>query len=392
VAVGKPFKEQLLEYRTRARFDRKDLAARADLSPSYIYYLETGRKPTRHVVYALADALRLNASERDELLIAAGHTPLPETLLESAVRPIRSVLENPGVPDDQREDLVKEVQEFVGRWRRQREARKREIRKAVILTAGWQPRLLSARSLTETLVHAAEEAEKAGISEVVLVAAPETPESPFEEMRARFKIRVTIAAQERPVGLGNAVLSAREHVGEEPFAVILPDDVDPSRTALKEMVGQYRKIRRPMIAVNPEVRAALRPEMRYYGIAILGKAMARDRRLYHVQSVHEKPRQIEQISPESRMIVGRYILTPEVFDILRSLPPNEETGKYELTDGLAELLKSQVVCAYQLRRNLLPLAPVRSVMEKLIASIKDRSKFERIVQLTEKVLEEIERV
>jgi UTP--glucose-1-phosphate uridylyltransferase len=385
------FGERLREYRDRRRLSREQLAREATISASYVFYLENGeRQPTRLVVAALADTLGLSPEERSGLLSEAGFPAAPESVVRDAAKAFQSVLEAEIIPEAQREELLREVQQFVLRWRRQREARMQDVRKAVITAAGWQPKLLAPKSLELTLVHAAEEAARAGVETIVIVAAAETPDKLFDNLSAKFSRRMVRAVQERPRGLGDAVLSAREHVGEEPFAVILPDDIDPTRNTLKEMIGQYRRVRKPLIAVNPASPKPALSEARHYGVVKLGDPVAGVPGVYSVAALEEKPLRAADIPAGSTIIVGRYILTPEVFTALQSVVANPRTLRLELTDALARLRETQPICACELKNNLLPLAPVREVIEKLIHSIRDRSRFEHIVRLTENLLREIE--
>src|SRR6185437_2736090 len=99
-----------------------------------------------------------------------------------------------------------------------------------------------------------------------------------------------------PLGLGHAILVTRSAIGEEPFAVILPVDVDPARAALRKMKDAYTRTFKPIVAVNPEKTVA-NGESQHYGIAVLGNPSKDARRLYHVKQLQEK-RTIENENPQ----------------------------------------------------------------------------------------------
>jgi UTP-glucose-1-phosphate uridylyltransferase/transcriptional regulator with XRE-family HTH domain len=370
--------------RTDARLTEAELAKRVGISTSYIYYLEDqrdARSPSLSVVVKLTEGLNVTREHRLALLRAAGYNAGPISDQNTVLNPLVELVNNDALSFDDRQDLARATREFANHWKVLREKRARNVKKALILTAGWQPRLLSARSLERTLAHVADEVGRAGISQLVVVVAPETPENTFRELRGRLALTVSRVTQEQPVGLGNAILAARAPLEDGPFAVVLPDDVDPSRTALGRLVRQYERVRKPIVAVNPGEPMPRWPETRYYGIAFLGEPIDRNVPLYRLSSLTEKPDRIPAQSANARMIVGRYVLTPEIFDILQTLEPSHHTGKYELTDALAVLLRSQSILACELPKKLLPLAPVRFLIEKLIHSLQDRRKFEEILSL-----------
>jgi UTP-glucose-1-phosphate uridylyltransferase/DNA-binding XRE family transcriptional regulator len=369
-----------------------ELARRARVSASYISYLEHGKKvPTLSVALALADAFGLEAQERDKLLHAGGFKPRLDMGTVDVLAPIHDFFQDPRTTGNERDELAAALREYLVQWKNLREERKKGVRKAAVVAAGWQPRLLSPHSLEKTLIHAAHEVVKAGIEQLIAVVAPETPDSTFGILRGRFDLVVNRVVQEEPLGLGDAVLVAKDQVGTEPFAVILPDDIDPSGKTLKMMVDLYETTRRPLVAVNPGPLEPQQLETRYYGIAFLSEKLS-DAGLRRVEGVSEKPRQLTELPCNSRVIVGRYILTAEIFDKLQNLEPNKLTRRLELTDALAVMLRSEVLFAYELKDKLLPLAPVRSVIEKLIDSIRDRRKYERVLDLTAELLQAMDKI
>jgi UTP--glucose-1-phosphate uridylyltransferase len=148
---------------------------------------------------------------------------------------------------------------------------------------------------------------------------------------------VTEAIQERPLGLGHAVLCAREQVGEEPFAVILPDDLirAPGAGCLSQMVATYARTGHAVIAVE-EIPLEL---TRRYGIAAVDRNARGD---LEISQLVEKPS--PEAAPSRLGVVGRYILPPELFPLLEDLGAGAG-GEIQLTDGIARLLAQQTVLA-----------------------------------------------
>jgi UTP--glucose-1-phosphate uridylyltransferase len=156
-------------------------------------------------------------------------------------------------------------------------------------------------------------------------------------------IDVAYVRQKEALGLGHAVLRAKELVGHEPFSVILADDVIDSETpALRQLLDVYEFYGAPVVAlmeVSPEQTAA-------YGIVDAEPVThnsGKDR-LYRIRNMVEKPKPGE--APSNLAIIGRYVLTPEVFQSLESIDPGSG-GEIQLTDGLKHLLRSRPIYGYK---------------------------------------------
>jgi len=143
--------------------------------------------------------------------------------------------------------------------------------------------------------------------------------------------------QAEALGLGHAVLCAQPVVGNEPFAVILADDlIDGTPTVMKQMVDQYGYYQCSVLGVQqvaPEDTAS-------YGIV---DASAMAERVSRVNAIVEKPK--PETAPSNLGVVGRYILTPRIFHHIQQLKPGAG-GELQLTDAIAALLKEQQVLAY----------------------------------------------
>lgn len=144
--------------------------------------------------------------------------------------------------------------------------------------------------------------------------------------------------QKEARGLGHAILVARELIGNEPFAVLLGDDVIHAQTpCLKQMINAYSRYNCPMIALE----RIPGENISRFGV-IKGEPV--EERLYRLTGMVEKPKPEE--APSDLAIIGRYILTPEIFDILQNQPPGK-SGEIQLTDGLVQLLRRQVIYGYE---------------------------------------------
>jgi UTP--glucose-1-phosphate uridylyltransferase len=151
--------------------------------------------------------------------------------------------------------------------------------------------------------------------------------------------RISYVRQKEPKGLGHAVLCAKELVGDEPFAVILPDDViDASVPCIKQMIDVYDERQGSVLATMTIEGAGISA----YGV-LAGSQDAANDRIYNCTGMVEKPKFEE--APSKQAIIGRYVLTPRVFELL------EETGlgaggEIQLTDGILGLLKHEKVYGY----------------------------------------------
>jgi UTP--glucose-1-phosphate uridylyltransferase len=154
-------------------------------------------------------------------------------------------------------------------------------------------------------------------------------------------IHVAYVRQKEALGLGHAVLTARELVGDEPFAVLLADDViDAEVPVLKQMIQVFEKTQCSVLATQIVDGAAISA----YGV--LDVKPANDHhggRLYEVLNMVEKP-PVEE-APSNLAIIGRYILTPAIFDVLAETEVGKG-GELQLTDGLRLLLKKEKMYAY----------------------------------------------
>ena len=154
-------------------------------------------------------------------------------------------------------------------------------------------------------------------------------------------IHVAYVRQKEALGLGHAVLMARELVGNEPFAVLLADDViDGEVTCLKQMMDVFAETQCSVIAA-PVIEG---PAISSYGVLDVKPADGRFQgRLFEINNMVEKPRQQE--APSKLAIIGRYILTPAVFEALTQIQAGSG-GELQLTDGMRLLLKKEKIYSY----------------------------------------------
>ncbi|MBV8054643.1 MAG: UTP--glucose-1-phosphate uridylyltransferase [Deltaproteobacteria bacterium] len=245
-----------------------------------------------------------------------------------------------------------------------------KVRKAVIVAAGLGTRMLPASKVIPkeilpvvdkpALQVVVEEAVASGIEEIVLVLSPNrtiglehfqpAPELErhlarrgrhdiLETLRQTSQLaRFTAAWQHEPLGLGHAVLQAHRAIGDEPFAVILPDDIfDSERPCLRQLLDTSEAENAPAVALMRVGRS----EIPKYGIVDVGPVRPR---LYELRGMVEKP-PVEE-APSDFAIVGRYVLTPDIFDLLARGRPGAG-GEIQLTDGLLALSKKRKMFGYE---------------------------------------------
>lgn len=238
------------------------------------------------------------------------------------------------------------------------------IRKALIVAGGRGTRFLPATLAvpkellpvvdTPMVHYVVAEAAAAGLHHLVLISAPgknaledyfnlrgRNLERALADRAADPKMRpvvellnlltVTTVLQQEPRGLGHAILTASEAVGDEPCAALLPDDIiDASRPAVGQMVEAYKKHPGCYVAVERIPKQSISA----YGVVDAERV---DTRLHRVHGLVEKPR--PEDAPSDLGIVGRYILPPEIFDAIRRTPPGAK-GEVQITDAI-ELLRRE---------------------------------------------------
>jgi UTP--glucose-1-phosphate uridylyltransferase len=167
--------------------------------------------------------------------------------------------------------------------------------------------------------------------------------SQLEEIRKITQlIHVAYVRQGEPLGLGHAVLVTRALVGDEPFAVILGDDViDATPPALKQMIEVYQRVGGPVLAVE-RVPAA---DVSSYGVVAVDNDSSLGSGVYRITDLVEKPRPEE--APSNLAIIGRYILTPDIFAALERTA-SDRTGEIQLTNGLRRLLQERAIYACEI--------------------------------------------
>jgi UTP--glucose-1-phosphate uridylyltransferase len=154
-------------------------------------------------------------------------------------------------------------------------------------------------------------------------------------------INVAYVRQGEPLGLGHAVLVTENLVGNEPFAVILADDViDATPPALKQMINVFEQVDGPVLAVE---RVPV-DQISNYGVIAVDPSANLGKGIHLVKDLVEKPRRED--APSDLAIIGRYILTPDIFRALRETA-GDRTGEIQLTNGLRKLLGHRKIYAYE---------------------------------------------
>ncbi len=243
-----------------------------------------------------------------------------------------------------------------------------KVRKAVFPAAGFGTRFLPAtKAIPKEMLpvvdkpliqYTVEEAKASGIEDVIIVtgmgksAIEDHFDTSFElELLLKEKgkrqtldvieevselMHYAYTRQKKPLGLGHAVLCAKNLVGEEPFAVFLGDDIIDSRVpVMKQMLRVFKKHQGSVLAVQRVPRS----QAHLYGVI---KAEKISPRVYRVLDLVEKPKR----PPSNLAIIGRYVFNPEIFDAIENTRPGRG-GEIQLTDAIKRLMKKQAVYAYE---------------------------------------------
>ncbi|GAM14770.1 UTP--glucose-1-phosphate uridylyltransferase GalU [Mesobacillus selenatarsenatis] len=246
----------------------------------------------------------------------------------------------------------------------------KKVRKAIIPAAGLGTRFLPAtKAMPKEMMpivdkpaiqYIVEEAVASGIEEIMIVTgkgkraiedhfdySPELERNLESKGKLELLDKVRYSTnladihyirQKEPRGLGHAIWCARNFIGDEPFAVLLGDDIVKSETpCLKQLLDQYEKIRSSVIGVKTV------PDEETYKYGVIDPSMQEGRR-YQVESLVEKPE--PGTAPSNLAIMGRYILTPEIFMFLEDMEPGAG-GEIQLTDAIQQLNYIQRVFAYE---------------------------------------------
>ena len=247
---------------------------------------------------------------------------------------------------------------------------RQHIRKAVIPAAGYGTRFLPATKATPkemlpivdkpTIQYIVEEALTSGIEDILIISGhgKRAIEDHFDSapalehelerkgkqdllalVRETTDVNVHYVRQKYMLGLGDAILCARSFVGNEPFAVLLGDDVvyHPERPALRQMMDIYEELGGSVLGCQ----VVSDEQVSSYGI--VAGAATHNPRLMHVSNMVEKP-SLEE-APSRMAVLGRYIISPAIFDILGTTQPGKG-GEIQLTDALKILAQREEVYAY----------------------------------------------
>ena len=244
------------------------------------------------------------------------------------------------------------------------------IKKAVFPVAGLGTRFLPATKANPKemlpvvdkplIQYAVEEAIQSGITELIFVTGrnKRSIEDHFDknvELEASLiasnknlllesirsiipsHVKCIYTRQSEPLGLGHAVLQAKTIINDEPFAVLLADDLTDAHTpVLKQLILQHQKEQSSVIAIEdiPKEKTV------QYGIVDVGDSK---NNLYKINSIVEKPQPID--APSTLGVIGRYVFNPQIFDCLEKIKPGKG-GEIQLTDAIQMLLSQQAIFAY----------------------------------------------
>jgi UTP--glucose-1-phosphate uridylyltransferase len=245
---------------------------------------------------------------------------------------------------------------------------KRVVKKAILPAGGLGTRFLPATKASPKemlpivdkpmIQYAVEEAQACGIEEFIIIsgkhkrAIEDHFDSAFkleenlkksgkkillEEISRLNHLHFAYIRQREPLGLGHAISCAAPFMKEEPFAVLLSDDIiDPEEHLLSDMIGLFRELDSPILALE-KVPAS---EVHRYGVV---KAEKQKDNVFRIEGLVEKP--APSHAPSNMAIIGRYILTADIFPVLERVEPGKG-GEIQLTDALSGLLKKRPIYGY----------------------------------------------
>lgn len=244
----------------------------------------------------------------------------------------------------------------------------KKVTKAILPAGGFGTRFLPATKASPKemlpivdkpiIQYAVEEAQACGIEEFIIItgknkrAIEDHFDSAFkleeslkksgkkrllDEINRLNTLNFAYIRQREALGLGHAINCARPFVKDEPFAVILSDDIiDPETPVLKDMINLYREFESPILALQ-KVPVS---DVDKYGIV---DGVRERNNIYRINNLVEKPSPAH--APSDMAIIGRYILTPDIFDMLEEIGPGKG-GEIQLTDALQGLLKKRAIYGY----------------------------------------------
>ncbi len=245
----------------------------------------------------------------------------------------------------------------------------KKVRKAIIPAAGLGTRFLPATKAMPkemlpivdkpTIQYIIEEAVASGIEDIIIVTGrgKRAIEDHFDKSyeleetlvkKEKFELleeiqdisklaNIHYIRQKEPLGLGHAIGCANRFIGDEPFAVLLGDDIvySPEKPALKQLIDVYERYNSSVIGVQPVAEE----DVSKYGVISIGRGEM-EPGVFGIDDLVEKPKREE--APSNYAIMGRYILRPEIFEVLENLPSGAG-GEIQLTDAIKRLNEQQMV-------------------------------------------------
>lgn len=405
------FGQLMRQSREATNLSQRALAQKVDLDVSYINRLESGdRRPRRRTLLKLASALGIKGRELDAWFMASDLAPMPllaglsdqatpalESDKEGSLArtgpdaislwkkleaigldetSVRRLLQNLSISQSQRNlaaEIVTATLNLVADFL------VAPVHQAIIPAAGGQHRFLASHIMQHLLLQMMAEAVSAGVFRFMLILAPGTEEALYRPLQTALDLAVAprfsldFRVQSAPLGLGDAVLQAASWAGQDPFLVLLPDEMLDRRRSqempreLQHMSLAFKQLQQtPLIAVEPVPKWRL-PQ----GGVVRLESREIMPRVFAVEELMEKPAPHHPISvtATSRSIVGRYFLSPEIFKALEQLK-QKGSRPLELTEAL-EYLRRQgsAVYAYELKTSRRDLGGVIEQAGDLIGEI-----------------------
>lgn len=290
----------------------------------------------------------------------------------------------------------------------------KKVKKAIIPAAGWGTRFLPItkvihKELLPILKKPAieiliEEAFEAGIEEIILVIS-----SRKQELKKYFEVnhslelelfkqgkkellkslkntninsKIRIVYQEKQLGLGHAIAVGAQWIKDEPFAVILGDDLIKSKKpAIKQLIEEFEKKQSSILGVQ----SVEENNLDKYGVVVPSKNYEKNEKSFKIIGAVEKPRISN--APSNKAILGRYIFTPTIIEILENLKPSKKSNEVDVIDAFSKLLKKEDIYAYEFEGDRYDIGNIEGFVKATIDyALEDKDLKDLILKHMKKIL------
>jgi UTP--glucose-1-phosphate uridylyltransferase len=368
----------LSSYRKERKLTLRELADTLGITPAYLSYLEQGKrgggKPGggQKLPARIAERLNLKPQAEEELFQIAGLSKPSESSLgssyDSDIKRVQDELRYIAITSAKKRALLRDLRSLLQRYE-QTSAQK--VSTAIVPVAGWQPRLLAMDSIKRMVRPVIEEAHQSGLKKIGIVVTPQMhrPLRQFcEELEKQLQLEISLITQDASrQGLGAAILQTEDTVKEDAFAILLPDNHIHSTqlsSVCQKLIDIYETYQYSVIAVKQAL--SIESPSNKKGVVQLGTRLDPNLDVYPIQRFEER-----RIKPEESYIIGRYILSKNIFAVLKSTP-HDSNDEVQLTDALEKMTRQETIYACEFNDiALYHISPARMMLNDLINLVID---------------------